>query len=281
MKLFLWRKYLPLLQSHSAAKGTPYDYYSVFLKDAENNRYILQNIQDWDNAQDASLSLSSLYQNGNIVKKLVDIPEMEAEIVHYKKNYAQTYKSIIAFALDRTLKVITLKTQIARLKGRVISGAKSDTETISRDRFNLLRLLVASYVNQRPSRTASGFSVDEVIALLYGTLWYKHIKNEAFRRKIKLLLESLVISGDLTEDQGVYYVQGQAITTLVEYEKEDRRVTQQQKMHKNIVRFMFVITVATLLIILVLLGMAGIVDLSAIWQKILQIKPVRFMLKFI
>lgn len=66
--------------------------------------------------------------------------------------------------------------------------------------------------------------MDEVIALLYGTLWYKH---------------------------------------------------------KNIVRFMFVITVATLLIILVLLGMAGIVDLSAIWQKILQIKPVRFMLKFI
>lgn len=281
MKLFLWRKYLPLLQSNSAAKGTPYDYYSVFLKDAENNRYILQNIQDWDNAQDASLSLKSLHQNGDIVKKLVDIPEMDAEIVHYKKNYTQPYKSIIAFALDRTLKVITFKTQLARLKGRVVSGAKSDTETISRDRFNLLRLLVASYVNQRPSRTSSGFSVDEVIALLYGTLWYKHIKNEAFRRKIKLLLESLVISGDLTEDQGVYYVQGQAITTLVEYEKEDRRVTQQQKMHKNIVRFMFVITVATLLIILVLLGMAGIVDLSAIWQKILQIKPVRFMLKFI
>lgn len=71
---------------------------------------------------------------------------------------------------------------------------------------------------------SSGLNVDEVIALLYGTLWYKHI---------------------------------------------------------NIVRFMFVITVATLLIILVLLGIAGIVDLSAIWQKILQIKPVRFMLKFI
>ncbi|MNC77019.1 hypothetical protein D3C75_1288690 [compost metagenome] len=56
---------------------------------------------------------------------------------------------------------------------------------------------------------------------------------------------------------------------------------QQQKMHKNIVRFMLVITVATLLIILVLLAMAGIVDLHAIWQKILHIKPVRFLLKFI
>jgi len=281
LQLFLWRKYLPFLHHNSAAKGTPYDYFSVFFKDSDNNRYILKEIHITDNGQNGYVSLSSLYQTIEINKKLIDIPEMDAELVHYKKNYTQRYTGIIAFAIDRTLKIVTLKSQIARLKGKVVSGTKATTETISRDRFNLLRLLVASYVNQRPSRTSSGFSQDEVIALLYGTLWYKHIKNEAFRRKIKLLLESLVISGDLTETQGGYYVQGQAITTLVEYEKEDLRVSQQQKMHKNIVRFMFVITVATLLIILVLLGMAGIVDLTAIWQKILQIKPIRFMLKFI
>lgn len=281
LQLFLWRKYLPFLHHNSAAKGTPYDYFSVFFKDSDNNRYILKEIHITDNGQNGYVSLSSLYQTSEINKKLIDIPEMDAELVHYKKNYTQRYTGIIAFAIDRTLKIVTLKSQIARLKGKVVSGTKATTETISRDRFNLLRLLVASYVNQRPSRTSSGFSQDEVIALLYGTLWYKHIKNEAFRRKIKLLLESLVISGDLTETHGGYYVQGQAITTLVEYEKEDRRVSQQQKMHKDIVRFMFVITVATLLIILVLLGMAGIVDLTAIWQKILQIKPIRFMLKFI
>jgi len=281
IQLFLWRKYLPWLYRHSAAKSTPYDYYSVFFKDADNNRYILKEVHDNDTGQDGYLSLSSLYQNGDINKKIVDIPEMDAEIIHHRKYYSQPYKSIIAFAIDRALKIVTLKTHISRLKGRVVSEAKSDTETISRDRFNLLRLLVASYVNQRPSRTSSGFSHDEVIALLYGTLWYKHIKNEAYSRKLKLLLESLVISGDLTEKQGNYYVQGQAITTLVEYEKENRRFSQQQKIHKNIVRFMFVITVAILLIILVLLSMAGIVDLSVIWQKILQIKPVRFMLKFI
>ena len=281
LQLFLWRKYLPFLHHNSAAKGTPYDYFSVFFKDSDNNRYILKEIHITDNEQNSYVSLSSLFQTSEINKKFIDIPEMDAELVHYKKNYTQRYTGIIAFAIDRTLKIVTLKSQFARLKGKVVSGTKATTETISRDRFNLLRLLVASYVNQRPSRTSSGFSQDEVIALLYGTLWYKHIKNEAFRRKIKLLLESLVISGDLTETQGGYYVQGQAITTLVEYEKEDRRVSQQQKMHKNIVRFMFVITVATLLIILVLLGMAGIVDLTAIWQKILQIKPIRFMLKFI
>ncbi len=281
LQLFFWRKYLPWLQRNSAEKGTPYDYVSIFFKDSDNNRYILKDAHGLVNGQDGTLSLSSLYQSSDVDKKFIQITDMETEIVHYKKNYTLRYKSIFLFVIDHTLKIITLKTQIARLKGRLVSGAKSDTETISRDRFNLLRLLVASYVNQRPSRASSGFNRDEMIALLYGTLWYKHIKNEAFRRKITLLLESLVISGDLTESQGNYYVQGQAITTLVEYEKEDRRVSQQQKMHKNIVRFMFVITVATLLIILVLLAMAGIVDLQIIWQKILQIKPVRFLLKFI
>ncbi len=68
---------------------------------------------------------------------------------------------------------------------------------------------------------------------------------------------------------------------MVEYEKEDQRVTHQQKMQKKITRFMFAITLSTLLIILVLLSMAGVVDLAAVWQKILQIKPLRFLMNFI
>ena len=90
-----------------------------------------------------------------------------------------------------------------------------------------------------------------------------------------------MITGDLSEEGKVYYVQGQAITTMVEYEKEDQRVTHQQKMQKKITRFMFAITLSTLLIILVLLSMAGVVDLAAVWQKILQIKPLRFLMNFI
>lgn len=281
MQIVLWRKYLPWLQRNSAEKGTPHDYFSVFFKDAENNRYRFKAVQNNNNNGDSTVVLTPLYPGEDSSKPLTDLADMETEIVHYKRNYSLRYKNIFTFTLDHLLKVITLKTTLARIKGGLVSGLKSDKETISRDRFNLLRLLVAEYVHQRPSRSASGFHQDDIIALLHGTLWYKHIKNESFRRKIKLLLESLVVTGDLTERQDVYYVQGQAITTLVEHEKEERRDRQQQKIQKNSVRFMLVITVATLLIILVLLSMAGIVDLAAIWHKILQIKPVRFMLKFI
>lgn len=281
IKRKFWLKYLPWLSLHGASRGIHYDYFSVFFKDAKNTRYALNSIEKSSDTNQDSILLTPLPHGVLVKKNIHEIIEMEPEIIHFKVNYKLNYKSIFAFAIDHHLKIITLKTILARIKGSILSGLKSDVETISSDRYQLLRLLVAQHVNQRPSRSSSGFRIDEVISLLYGTLWYKHIKNESFRRRIKLLLESLVISGDLTEKDEVYFVQGQSVTTLVEYEKEEKRAVLQQKMHINIIRFMLVITIATLLIIMVLLAMAGIIDLHAIWQKIIQIKPVRFLLKII
>ncbi|MED5716431.1 hypothetical protein [Enterobacter hormaechei] len=274
-RFILWRKFLPWLIQNGAQKNDPHDYFLVYVRDTENTRYILKKHEG------RNVVLCPMHKREDVSVSVKDISEMQAEIIHYKRNGFQAYKGIIPFAFDHYTKIITLKTGLARLKGRCISGLKADTETISRDRYNLLRLLVTDYVNQRPSRVSSGFTQREVIAMLYGTLWYKHIKNESFSRKISLLLESLVLTGDLSEEGKVYYVQGQAITTMVEYEKENQRVTHQQKMQKKITRFMFTITLSTLLIILVLLSMAGVVDLAAVWQKILQIKPLRFLMNFI
>lgn len=281
LEVRLWQYNLPLLLAKSASRGKSHDYYDVYVRDVANERYILLAVQNEMKPRVDTVVLSLLLKSETIVKEIEALPEMECEIVHYKKNHILKYQNIYSFTLDRYLKIITFKNALARTKGKLVSSIKSDRETITSDRFNLLQLLVANTIHQRPSRAASGFSQDEVITLLYGTLWYKHIYNESFRRKIRLLLESLVLTGDLTETQGRYYVQGRAITTLVEHQKEEKRVTQQQKMHRNIVRFMLVITVSTILIILVLLAMAGIIDLHAVWQKILEIKPVRFLLKFI
>lgn len=274
-RFILWRKFLPWLLQNGAQKNDPHNYFLVYLKDADNTRYILKN------RNDSNVVLCSMHKKEDISVSLAELSEMQAEIIHYKRDGFQAYKGIIPFSFDYYTRIITLKIGLARLKGCCISGLKSESETISRDRYNLLRLLVTDYVNQRPSRISSGFTQREVIAMLYGTLWYKHIKNEAFSRKIMLLLESLVITGDLSEEGKVYFVQGQAITTMVEYEKEEQRVTHQQRMEKNLTRFMFAITLSTLMIILALLAMAGIVDLTAVWQKILQIKPLRFLMNFI
>ncbi|EAX5650150.1 hypothetical protein BBY84_08640 [Salmonella enterica] len=277
----LWRNNLSWLIEHGENSDKPHDYYAVFFKSAENARYKLHALALDKNGEIDHIIVSPLSLGEPISLQIASLPDMEAEIIHYKKDLHIHYAGIMTFVLDRRFKIITLKTGITRQKGKLASGLNAEKETLSRDRVNLLKILVTHYINQRPSRTASGFRQQEIIALLYGTLWYKHIKNEAYSRKLNLLLESLVISGDLKENDAVYFVQGQAITTIVAFEKEEKRIKQQLKMHKNIVRFMFIMTIATLLIILVLLGMAGIVDLATIWHKILEIKPVRFLLKFI
>ncbi len=137
------------------------------------------------------------------------------------------------------------------------------------------------YVQQRPSRLNAGISIDEVIDMLYGRLWYKHIRNEEFRRKVRLLLKSLVITGDLTQEGALYYVQPKSVATIVEFEKEERRARQQEKMQRNIVRLMIVITAATVLITLALLGLAGVIDLREVWQFLRNLNPFSVLMKLV
>lgn len=281
MQIRLWRKYLPFLYEHNQDADLPHDYFATFFKDAQNNRYALHAYTCDKNGIIQSVSLMPLPHGDVLIVNINNLPNMAVEIIHYRKSVQQHYANIFFFAIDRHLKIITAKNLFTRAKGRLTLASNANKENVSHDRYNLLQLLVTQYINQRPSHLSSGFRHEEIIALLYGTLWYSHIRNEAYSRRLKLLLESLVISGDLLEDNNVYFVQGKAVTTIVEFEKEDKRITQQLNMHRSIVRSTVIMTIAILLIILVLLAMSGIVDLSAVWHKILEIKPIRFLLKFL
>ena len=95
------------------------------------------------------------------------------------------------------------------------------------------------------------------------------------------MLDSLVLTGDLSEFDGIYYIQGKSINTIVDYEKELSLSKHQSKVQNNIFRLTIVLTALLAIIILVLLALAGIVDLENVWSKVLEIKPVRFLMKFI
>ncbi|MCU6666784.1 hypothetical protein [Silvania hatchlandensis] len=63
IQLFLWRQYLPWLQRNGAEKGTPHDYYSVFIQDTTNTRYRYKTLQDDQN----TLVLSVLLQETEVI----------------------------------------------------------------------------------------------------------------------------------------------------------------------------------------------------------------------
>ncbi|WP_434642858.1 hypothetical protein ACMYSK_10740 [Klebsiella sp. I138] len=280
VKARLWSKFLPQFVEKNDRTGAPYDYYAVYFSDVSRQRFQLTGFNGRD------IDVESLSASAGDVPRKVQFPvsrllEMDNEIVSHKKYGKISFSSIFSYAINHYLHFLDIKTFFLRGKGSLVSTFFRERELKSQERVLLLRLIVNEFVKRRPSSPAAGITLDEVIELLYGRLWYKHIRNEQFQYKIMLLIESLVLSGDLAVEHGRYIVQGNAIATLVEYEKEERRSQQQEKIQRNMVRLMLIITAATVLITLALLGLAGVIDLHKIWQDILQIKPVRVLFKLI
>ncbi len=52
-------------------------------------------------------------------------------------------------------------------------------------------------------------------------------------------------------------------------------------MQRNIVRLMIVITAATVLITLALLGLAGVIDLREVWQFLRNLNPFSVLMKLV
>lgn len=280
LKIKLWKNKLPLFTRFSVTNGNPYDYYDVYFLDVNGFRYNLVGYNEnvvtlgkWDPV----LHSWSEY----VTVPAQELLAMQEEIIHFRRHGPLRFNSITLFSLHYYTRMAYVKNFISRTKGLLSSALVSRKEVRSRDRIILLDLLLTQYIRQPPSQVIRGISENEVIDLLYGKLWYKHIRNEEFRRKIKLILQSLVITEDLSLKDERYFIEGKAISTIVAHEKEDIRDTQQIKMQKNIVRLMIVISLSILIITLAILSQAGVVDLGRLWQYILNIKPLRFLLKFV
>lgn len=275
-----WKQHLPLLVAQDARSGNPDNYYSVHLVDVDRNRYQLigyrnrsVTIARWD------------YDAGSYLDErrigIAELDAMQAEIIHHRSYGPIHFSGILGFNFNYRTRLIYLKTLINRGKGKLVSAFFANKELKSRDRIALLNLLVNEYIQQRPSRLHAGVTLNEVIDMLYGKLWYKHIRNEEFRRKVRLLLKSLTITGELAQKDTYYYVQPKSIATIVDFEKEEHRIKQQDKMQRNFVRLMLVITASTVLIMLALLGLAGVIDLQKVWESLRNLNPLGMLMKLV
>lgn len=281
LKIKVWSKHFPTLTNRTEEPDDPYNYYTVYFRDIDDVRFFLNGVND--NPADGKRYgvLLETQSNKTLNVDLLTLVEMKSEIIHYRKESSSTYNNIFLFAFDYYTKILFIKKLVSRGKGALVSNFVSETRSLSHDRYAILKLLLSEYIKLRAGRENNGFNESEILGLIHGRLWYKHIRKEEYKVKLRLLLDSLVITGDLNESEKVYFIQSKSVNTIVEYEKELTFRDHQIKIQKNIFRFIVVLTALLAIIILVLLALAGIVNLPSIWQKILEIKPVRFLLKFI
>ncbi|MCA1178047.1 MULTISPECIES: hypothetical protein [unclassified Pantoea] len=282
LEVKLWKKFIPLfIKDINSQTESPYNYFSVYFSDTEDTRYLLSGNQ-YDHMKTIQhVLLLETKENKMVEADLPTIVKMKCEIIHYRKNSSAVYYSIMAFVLDKYTKVLFLKSMISKGKGGVISLVTSNTLSLSHDRCAILKIMLSEHIKLRPSRQTNGFSEHDILSIIHGRLWYKHIRQEEYKVKLRLLLDSLVITDDLSEFEGLFYIQGKSINTIVDYEKELSLSKHQSRVQNNIFRLTIVLTALLAIIVLVLLALAGIVDLENVWSKVLEIKPVRFLMKFI
>ncbi|MXP58084.1 hypothetical protein [Pantoea sp. Taur] len=282
LEIKLWEKFIPIFANHLGCKNEdPYNYFSVYFRDTDDACYLLSGA-NYDHEKKIQHVLLLEEKDKNMAEvKLPALVEMKCEITHFKKNSSSVYYNIISFGLDRYTKLFFLKRTISRGKGGVISLVTSNTLSLSHNRCAILKIMLNEHIKLRAGRRTNGFSEQDVLSIIHGRLWYKHIRQEEYKVKLRLLLESLVITGDLSESDGIYYIQGKSINTIVDYEKELSLSKHQAKVQNNILRLTIVLTALLAIIILMLLALAGVVDLENVWSKVLEIKPVRFLMKFI
>lgn len=279
IKKKMWQYCLPLFATHNGSNGEIYNYYGVYFSDVKQNKYHLIAAEG-----DTAIVAKWRQPHGYSEKRRFDLEQLESmqtAIIHWRKSGPLRFDSIVAFFIHHFTRLAYLKNGLARCKSRIFSRVADRNELIGLDRIALLKMLVKDYAQASADKTHPGVSLNEVIDLLYENLWYQHIKNETFRRKAALLLQSLVITEDLRLQDHRYYVEGKAISTIVAWENEARRNRQQLRMQRNINRLTIIITASTLMITLAILAQAGIVDLHRLWQAILQLKPMRLLLKMI
>ena len=280
LKTILWSYFLPVFTANSLKEGEVYNYYGVYFSDVKQEKYQLLKLigkcvvlEKWNTEKQAYTTRLNI--------SISEIEKMNVEVIHWKKYGPLKFESIVLFAINYFTRFAYLKNLLTRAKNKLLVPFSHNREMTGLDRITLLKMLVSEYVHQSPEKTHTGVTGNEVIDLLYGTLWYHHIKNEDFRRKIFLLLQSLVMTGDIKLEEGKYLIQGQAISTIVAWESDERRDKQQLRIQKNINRLMLIITASTLMITLAILAQAGIVNLHNLWQQLTQLKPIRLLFKLL
>ncbi|WP_337024800.1 MULTISPECIES: hypothetical protein [unclassified Pantoea] len=281
IKQRLWNQYLPELSGKDKDHEDPYNYFSVYFKNINGAQYLLNGfIDDPDNGKRYGIIMDTGTKRF-LHTDLATLIELRSKIINFRKNSALSYKNIFLFMVDRYTKLLYLKNIFSKFKGSIVSLVVTDTRSLSHNRYAILKLMLNEYIFLRPSREKTGFSEHDILSMIHGRLWYKHIRQEEYRVKLRLLLDSLVITGDLIQSEGLYWIQSKSINTLVDYEKDQAIRESEEKIRKNIIRLTIVLTALLTVIVLVLLALAGIVNLESIWHKVLEIKPVRFLMKFI
>lgn len=188
------------------------NYCSAYLTDPDH-RYVLRYLNTRGarslivSKDDESTSEGSILNSG--------IESMELLIVQYYKQIEIRYDSAAEFILHQFFGFRFLAFALDWLQQVTFNGRRLHR----RDRIEILRVIADATIKRKDAR----FSDVGILSELYGSRWVRHPGANDVQNYCRLILESLVGTGDLVATNHMFKLAPGGLKTLADYELEERR----------------------------------------------------------
>lgn len=215
--------------SRSGKEGENVNCYIVYLFQDDDPFLVVKKIN--------STTITGIQWNGDRfdnerIISLLEIKKYKIKITHYYGPYTTKYSSIWDFLAFGITKYEVIKCNLHKIFSRTSQFVFTKKKLATFDRIEILRSVLDLYF----SSTHNGFSSLDIMTKLYTLNWVIHPQSEQQQHKLELFLKSFVESGELEIINGYEYsVNGKAITTLSEYEEQERKHSEAQRMQKQLV----------------------------------------------
>ena len=215
-------------------KAAEVDCFVMYIKSKDHSWNILAESMDSTGIEGRQWRDNGYTEKSHVIFK--DIIKASIEITHFYKTYDIQYFSLDDYLLKGVIPFYKLKIHFNKA-AQVLYNRK---ELSRSERMAALQLILEKTVDDKNFC----ITVSSLLSLLHTQRWYYHPDRDRNINYNELLLDSLVESGDLEEDKGIYRLSKHALISLSEHEQEDRK-------HKEILRQSKAMTKLTVALIFV------------------------------
>lgn len=181
-----------------------------------------------------------------------DFQSGEYKIKHYYGSDTIYYEGLNDYARGYYLKLPYVMIHLRRILERAGALLYNRRRLVRKQRLDLLTFMI-----EQAAEGKSSFSSLDLMTDMHSIRWVTHPDGESVRSRLKLYLDSLVDTGELTKDGMNYRLNGQALRLVEERSEQERR-------HSQVIKIQWLVAGLTLATVLLALVQAGLVKLKPV-----------------
>lgn len=152
------------------------------------------------------------------------LPSAKFEATHFYRGVAIRYSNTVEFLCYRALRIVVF----IHFKAQLEQAIFNTTAKFRHDRIDTLQWLVNDYIQEHRTDEAllSQPRSQSIVSLFhrrYSERVFQHPKYQSEAKHFRLLIDSLVSSGDIKEGNDGYSILPKSLETLANYELQERR----------------------------------------------------------